>query len=87
MVNPGCGCCSYVTVESFKKYSEAKELLETDPDNYCIEHSFTDEEVGEMQSTIERVRELHKHNPDWDSCDGCLDVYPCPTIKALDGEQ
>lgn len=51
----------------------------------------------EMQQAIERVRELHK--PDnWNDCEHCsiiaspdgneyLSRYPCPTIKALDGEQ
>jgi hypothetical protein len=52
---------------------------------------------------IQRVRELHKlvtennaacGNPDccgeyeeWEMCADCWSDYPCPTIKALDGEQ
>jgi len=38
---------------------------------------------------IERVRELHAREEDAESyeiCDYCCMLYPCPTIKALDGE-
>lgn len=53
-----------------------------------------------LQEAIERVRELHKPN-DYNECAHCLAMteegghdnlclptvaYPCPTIKALDGE-
>jgi hypothetical protein len=35
----------------------------------------------------ERVLELHYEYPDTGDCAGCDHIYPCPTIKALDGEQ
>lgn len=44
-----------------------------------------------MYAAIQRVRELHKKNGI--RCNSCGDdrgdyaLYPCPTIKALDGEQ
>lgn len=56
-------------------------------------------EVTELQSAIQRVRELHKPSEVWagnyeciecspNSCGCCSYVeYPCPTIQALDGEQ
>ncbi len=44
----------------------------------------------ELQDAINRVRELHKPyiygNADGSSCSACDNEYPCPTIKALDGE-
>lgn len=44
-----------------------------------------------LTNAIQRVRELHKQNGI--KCNSCADdrgdyeLYPCPTIKALDGEQ
>jgi hypothetical protein len=53
-------------------------------------------EVTELQSAIQRVRELHRKDLSGD-CSACVidaqygakmyENYPCPTIKALDGEQ
>jgi hypothetical protein len=51
----------------------------------------------EMREAIARVRKLHL-NPRWDVCPTCFYwdetqreyvgfLNPCPTIKALDGEQ
>jgi len=40
-----------------------------------------------LAAAIERVRELHYEYPDTGDCAGCNHIYPCPTIKALDGEQ
>lgn len=48
-----------------------------------------------MSAAIQRVRELHQpiFEPIMESqigvhwCSGCDEVYPCSTIKALDGEQ
>lgn len=46
----------------------------------------------EMREAIQRVRKLHSPIQDkfvvtlsW--CFSCEQDYPCPTIKALDGEQ
>lgn len=48
-------------------------------------------EYKEMREAIQRVRELHKPDEDWpDLCaapDCNFGLYPCGTIKALDGEQ
>jgi hypothetical protein len=43
----------------------------------------------EMSEAIQRVRELHQDNVllDLPKCIHCDEPYPCPTIKALDGEQ
>ena len=36
----------------------------------------------------QRVRELHVQETEiTEFCEECLAIYPCPTIKALDGEQ
>lgn len=48
-----------------------------------------------LSAAIQRVRELHQSifEPIMESqigahwCTGCDEPYPCPTIKALDGEQ
>jgi len=48
------------------------------------------DELKELESSIQRVRELHAREEDAESyeiCDYCCMLYPCPTIKALDGEQ
>ena len=45
--------------------------------------------VYDQERIIDRVRELHKPF-NWEGlifCDACDKLYPCPTIKALDGEQ
>ena len=42
--------------------------------------------VIKKQEAIERVRDLHYEYPDTGDCAGCNHIYPCPTIKALDGE-
>ena len=55
------------------------------------------------EEAIQRVRELHKlttennaacgelnccgEYEEWEQCADCQCEYPCPTIKALDGEQ
>ena len=48
----------------------------------------------QAEATIQRVRELHTpyrimlgHVPTDTNCEGCRRVYPCPTIRALDGER
>lgn len=43
-------------------------------------------------ATIERVKALHHESPEHfegcgTSCRGCHEVWPCPTIKALDGPE
>lgn len=35
---------------------------------------------------IQRVRELHAYDPDA-ICTSCNYLHPCPTIKALDGDE
>ena len=43
----------------------------------------------DAMDAIERVRELHikeKDNPNAEWCQECFAKYPCPTIKALDGD-
>ena len=57
------------------------------------------EELAELRAAIARVRELHSSIPCFKSdceceglCRSCSSLhwevdYPCPTIKALDGEQ
>jgi hypothetical protein len=69
------------------KWSETDNSLE-----YALE------EINSLKASIQRVRELHKpkelYNPvkGWQICSSCFNdlepyLYPCPTIKALDGEQ
>jgi len=50
--------------------------------------------INMLRAAIERVRALHRRTP-WDGrvlCTGCYDdagsyeVFPCPTLRALDGE-
>lgn len=47
----------------------------------------------ELQDAINRVRELHTEGvlpimgEEHHLCVNCMHKYPCPTIKALDGEQ
>ena len=50
--------------------------------------------ANKQADAIQRVRELHKDNG-WGECSACWEgddpaypvELPCPTIKALDGEQ
>jgi hypothetical protein len=55
-------------------------------------------ELNEAKEAIQRVRELHSPIPhpyqeEFQLCSHCGNevdgswIYPCPTIKALDGEQ
>lgn len=72
--------------------SEMKRTLEAICDSYELEIRILDE-------AIQRVRDLHKPMIldgapiGWEACvfcygdDGSPWVYPCPTIRALDGEQ
>ena len=59
--------------------------------------TFFQAEMNKAQEAIQRVRELHKEfagniSGELELCDICHDAngealnYPCPTIKALDGE-
>jgi len=42
---------------------------------------------AELLSAIDRVRELHYATLDDPRCQTCWsETYPCPTIKALDGD-
>ena len=52
-------------------------------------------ERDQAQAALDRVRALHRHasittrgatTPE-DRCMGCQQAWPCPTIRALDGEQ
>jgi len=51
------------------------------------------EQYIEMAKAIHRVRELHQTDfcpPECCShkvCNECVNNYPCPTIRILDGEQ
>lgn len=58
---------------------------------------------AKLNLATERVRELHKlvkennaacgdpeccgEYEEWEECEECRQDHPCPTIKALDGEQ
>jgi len=42
--DPGCGCCSYVTVKVFDTLKEAQEFV-GDDDNYIIEEEGDDEDA------------------------------------------
>lgn len=45
--------------------------------------------MKKQDEAVDRVRELHKpvENTGLTECDGCKWIYPCETIKALDGEK
>jgi hypothetical protein len=65
------------------KWSETDNSLE-----YALE------EINFLKASIQRVRELHVPKEYENTCKTCdkTDMgvtvpYPCPTIKALDGEQ
>jgi hypothetical protein len=47
-----------------------------------LEHA----EVVKLRAAIERVRALHRSWIKGAVCDGCAYYYPCPTLRALDGE-
>lgn len=43
--------------------------------------------INRYKQAVERVRKAHKPTePNGDYCPQCGDVYPCPTIQALDGD-
>jgi predicted aldo/keto reductase-like oxidoreductase len=44
------------------------------------------EENDGLQAAIERVRALHRSGLKGAVCDECEYYYPCPTLRALDGE-
>jgi hypothetical protein len=44
------------------------------------------EENDDLRAAIERVRALHRSWIKGAVCDGCAYYYPCPTLRALDGE-
>ena len=56
---------------------------------------FLMKQIEKYKAQVERVRELHKESGGY--CNYCADIgsccnpkefeYPCPTIKALDGDQ
>lgn len=60
-----------------------------------IENPETVRHIRNLEQAIQRVRELHNQIGEY--CGYCADIgsccnpkdfeYPCPTIKALDGEQ
>jgi hypothetical protein len=51
---------------------------------------FLMKQIEKYKAQVERVRELHYEavmEGAFTWCDNCHFHYPCPTIKALDGEQ
>lgn len=43
--------------------------------------------VNDQANAIQRVQDLHTEmNNNFNACQECLLNYPCPTIKALDGD-
>lgn len=47
-----------------------------------------DHEIVILLAAIQRVRELHIQESEITTfCKECSYTYPCPTIKALDGEE
>jgi dynactin complex subunit len=44
------------------------------------------EENAKLRAAIDRVRALHRSGLKGAVCDGCAYYYPCPTLRALDGE-
>ena len=49
-------------------------------------------EIKELKAAVERVRQLHRTGPGDPTPGGsicwcCGSTWPCPTIKALDGEK
>lgn len=45
--------------------------------------------ISQLNAAIQRVRHLHRRavGGGLSVCDECRFMYPCPTIKALEGEQ
>ena len=75
-----CAKCAYTI--------EVPEFSTSHIDQFAEMHNC---DSTKLQQAIQRVRELHKQNGI--KCNSCGDdrgdyaLYPCPTIKALDGEQ
>ena len=44
------------------------------------------QEIDRLRAAIERVRALHRSWLKGAVCDGCAYYYPCPTLRALNGE-
>ena len=63
---------------------ELKDTLTALTDSYELEIRYLDE-------AVQRVRDLHIPNPRYVGehipCVVCKETIPCPTIKALNGEQ
>lgn len=47
-----------------------------------------DEPWDELADRVEKVLALHSRGPGYDECgaDGCRNSWPCPTVRALNGE-
>lgn len=43
--------------------------------------------VEDLRAAVARVRGMHKADREGRSCDWCLNFWPCPTIRTLDGEE
>lgn len=80
--NQECDCKPYCWCGA-EDYKEKQIRLAT---NQGVEAMWNT--VKTLIAKIERVREVHKsygiHLP---FCEVCIEDYPCPTIKALEGEQ
>lgn len=44
VVDPGCGCCSYLTVETFRSKSAARKALAARGDGYVLDFEPDDDE-------------------------------------------
>ena len=44
------------------------------------------DENAQLRAAIDRVRALHRSWIKGAVCDGCAYYYPCPTLRALDGD-
>jgi predicted aldo/keto reductase-like oxidoreductase len=44
------------------------------------------DENAKLRAAIDRVRALHRSGLKGAVCDECEYYYPCPTLRALDGE-
>lgn len=68
-------------IETIRKHN-----ANTDRDIYVAQEEYMN--LMMAKKAIQRVRELHiKESVIAEFCEECFGKYPCPTIKALDGEQ
>ena len=83
-MHQACSCRSYVEANpAAQKLATAREVLDSLSDKSAL---YVVDDAPLLASRVEKVLALHEEWDEQPVCRGCGALWPCPTVRILNGE-